>query len=195
MTRLIVKRKSPAKSTATSYRAPRRQQWVDPWPEVEGTEIEKRVYAELVRRGIPFFFQKNERFEPPDLGAVRWHRADFVIPDARIIINPLGTYWHSSEGQIDEDSTVYAFATLSGWKYLLWWDFQIMADLSALFDKEPGLRGRSSGPLRTPPPNLSGKHDSAGIKTINRNRKGRIRKGGKTPHWSNYPRISKKIKV
>lgn len=175
------------------------RKFTDPFPEVDGTDIEKMIYAELMRRGIPFEFQKYVNFNLPLLETNRWHRADFVVADSKIIINPLGYYWHVQPSQIDKDATVIALAQLSGWTYLSWWDFEIKADLQKLFDAVPALRNRGAA-LTKPPPNLAGKDDSRGIRTVNRRRYGRYQKrtvllkGVKQP-GGRKPRKPRKIKA
>lgn len=131
---------------ANKYRVTRSFVWQDPFPEVPGTVPEKIVYAGLMRRGIPFIFQSDLHIVLPDydLEGNDWYKPDFVLPAEKIIIEVQGAYWHTKADQIDKDSYKYALYQLMGYKVLLWWDYDIEANIDNLFSAEPLLFWRRS---------------------------------------------------
>lgn len=150
--------------------------WTDPYPEVPGTLPEKMVYAALMHKNIPFQFQQPIHFDIP-LVSDLWHRADFILPYEKLIIDVNGFYFHSKPAQIDKDSTVAAFAELSGWRVTFWWDFDIYADLDLLFLKEnlgiahlqPGFGSPGRADKRT-------QSDATGVRTLNKRKSHHFRK-------------------
>jgi len=159
---------------APKHRLSAYKQWIDPYPGIPGTKPEKIVYAEMMNRGIPFQFQEYIHFNLPLLDTSEWFRADFSVPVAKVILNVHGTYWHTQPAQVDKDALTQAFAELSGWRVVTWWDFEIEADVVKLFDADPYLR---NWPKLPPVPHRAAWHDdSAGIRTINASRAGRIKK-------------------
>jgi very-short-patch-repair endonuclease len=110
-------------------------QWVDPYWWIMGSEPEKMVLAELVRRGIYFQHvpQKNSigKFVDPT-----WE-ADFMFPQFKIWLEINGLYFHTLKGQIESDALRYARIEASGWRLLVWWDYDIEARLQDLFNAVP----------------------------------------------------------
>jgi very-short-patch-repair endonuclease len=113
--------------------------WQDPIPNVLGTVPEKKVYAELIRRQIPFMFQTYLQINLPAFNFNDWYRPDFILPHHKIIIEVQGAYWHSKPEQVEKDAFKYALYQYSGYKVLTWWDFEIDSNLFMLFAKEPSL--------------------------------------------------------
>jgi G:T-mismatch repair DNA endonuclease (very short patch repair protein) len=113
-------------------------EWVDPFPGILGTKVEKKVMAELVYRQIPFYFQHNVEKLPLMSGVQNW-RVDFYIPEGKIIIEVNGYYWHSKEDAIAKDSFRYAMLTNAGYRVVAWWDYEIDTKLWDLFAADPVL--------------------------------------------------------
>ena len=112
--------------------------WVDPFPGIQGSSIEKMAMAEFVRRGIYFEHtpQKNPVRWPPGLGDPTWE-PDFLLPQYRIWIEIQGSYFHSMPGQIATDALRFAAIKLAGWTPIAWWEFDIRQRLQELFDAVP----------------------------------------------------------
>ena len=150
--------------------------FVDPFPLGFGTLPEKMVYAELSRRGIPFYYLNDFRFQIPEIDFDKWYQADFVIPDIKLIIEIQGAYWHSMEKTIDEDAYKFAIYQTTGWRALAWWDYEILNDLSALFFADPQLLSLSRSSLITgqsselTPQRRTKTDTSKGIRTVNERR-------------------------
>jgi very-short-patch-repair endonuclease len=107
--------------------------WVDPFPWLVGSSIEKMVMAELTRRGVFFIF----RSQTNDLGGFvdpTWE-ADFLLPHHKIWIEVQGSYWHSLPGQLEQDSLRYAAIEMAGWKPVFLWEFDIQNRLHSLLDE------------------------------------------------------------
>lgn len=118
--------------------------WIDPFPLDFGTLPEKMVYAELSRRGIPFLYLNDLRFQIPEIDFDQWYQADFVIPSLKIIIEVQGAYWHSKPATIDADAYKFAIYQTTGWKPLAWWDYDILERLQDLFAETPELVAASN---------------------------------------------------
>jgi len=109
--------------------------WVDPYWFVMGSEPEKMVLAELVRRGI--YFQHIPQGN--NLGGAvdpTWE-ADFLFPQFKIWLEVNGVYFHTKTGQIESDALRYAKIEAQGWKLIVWWDYDIIARLPELMDAVP----------------------------------------------------------
>lgn len=115
-----------------SYTVRRTGAWVDPFPSVPGTQIEKMVYAALMFRGIQFQFQEWLQVDIAGLASNSWYRPDFMIPSIKTIIQVQGTYWHSQPDRIQQDSFEAALFELAGWTVLFWWDYEIFDHLDNL---------------------------------------------------------------
>jgi hypothetical protein len=154
----------------------RKNQWVDPFPEVHGTLPEKMVYAELTRRNIPFLFLNDINFSIPDLEFQKTYQADFVLPDLKIILEVQGAFWHSKAPTIEADAFKFAVYQATGWKPIAWWDYDILSRLQELFFETPELLAASSfgfryGKSAELPVQARSKVDtSKGIRTLNQKR-------------------------
>lgn len=149
--------------------------WVDMFPEIHGTVPEKMVYAELTRRGIPFLFLNDIRFQIPEIDFDKWYQADFVMPDLKLIIEVQGAYWHSMPKTIDEDAYKFAIYQTTGWRALAWWDYDILERLQDLFLAEPLLTGATNTSQRFKSTELPVQRrtkidTSKGIRTLNSRR-------------------------
>lgn len=151
----------------------RKQQWVDPFPSVQGTLPEKMVYAELSRRGIAFAFQNEVPFVIPEIDFSKDYRPDIIIPALKIIIEVQGSFWHSKPEAIDADAYKFAVYEMTGWRVLVWWDYDIMSRLLELFAEEPAFYYRTQAEGYNAEFEYTKKinrDDSKGIVTMNRNR-------------------------
>lgn len=164
---------------ATSNRVRGLKKWVDPFPLGFGTLPEKMVYAELSRRGIPFLYLNDIRFQIPEIDFDKSYQADFVIPSLKIIIEVQGAYWHSKPATIESDAYKFAIYQVSGWTPLAWWDYDILERLPELFSAQPALVAASrytAGNIKTELPVQSRKKTdtSKGIRTLNTKRAQRL---------------------
>ena len=161
--------------TADRNQQLRSDHWVDLFPEIHGTQPEKMVYAELTRRGIPFLFLNDIRFQIPEIDFDKWYQADFVMPDLKLIIEVQGAYWHSMTKTIEEDAYKFAIYQTTGWKALAWWDYDILDHLQELFLAEPLLLAASNTSPRfksmeLPVQRRTKIDTSKGIRTLNAKR-------------------------
>ncbi len=174
--RIINQRKHPLspdviRERAAKYRVTRQFVWIDPFPEVLGTRPEKMVYAEFVKRGIPFEFQQFFHAQLPDLDYDKFLRPDIVVPDAKIIIAVQGNYFHSLPKTVDTDAFQFAIYQMLGWTVLAWWETDIETRLQDLISAEPALLALQH--TATQPPQdkkFKAIDDLRGIRTKNRNR-------------------------
>lgn len=147
-----------------------RGDWVDPYPTVMGTRPEKIVYAQLMLRGINFYFQSMLLVNLPELQISKEYRPDFILPDQKIVIEVQGVYFHSKPETIESDAYKQALYNMMGYKVLAWWDFDIEANVVELFVKEPllaNLLGKG-GRVRTAADKSI--DDLKGLRTTNRRR-------------------------
>lgn len=113
--------------------------WVDPFPTVMGTRPEKMVYAQLMFRGIRFYYQSMLLVNLPLLKISKEYRPDFILPDQKIVIEVQGVYFHSMAGSIEADAYKQALYNMMGYKVLAWWDYEIENNIIDLFVREPLL--------------------------------------------------------
>jgi hypothetical protein len=109
--------------------------WVDPYWFIMGSEPEKMVMTELIRRGIYFEHVPQAN----NLGGFvdpTWE-ADFLFRQYKYWMEINGVYFHTKPGQIEADALRYAKIEAAGWKVLVWWDYDIIARLPALMDSVP----------------------------------------------------------
>lgn len=110
-----------------------KQEWIDPFPWIVGSSIEKMVMAELVRRGVYFIYRSQTNtiggFVDP-----KWE-ADFLLPQHKIWIEVQGSYFHSLPGAIEADSLRYAALEMAGWKPVFLWEFDIRSRLHEIMDQ------------------------------------------------------------
>lgn len=74
----------------------KKPQWIDPYPQIPGTEPEKRIFAALIQKGIYFRYHGGS---PKEANAITVgepdHDIDFLLPEYRVIIDPYSPYFHS----------------------------------------------------------------------------------------------------
>lgn len=143
MPRYVDKVRRPQTAAERRERANRRpfynRDWVDPFPTVMGTRPEKIVYAQLMMRGINFYFQSMLLVNLPLLRISKEYRPDFILPDLKIVIEVQGVYFHSKPESIESDAYKQALYNMMGYKVLAWWDYEIEENVVDLFVKEPKL--------------------------------------------------------
>lgn len=99
--------------------------WIDPYPNIPGTEPEKRVFALLIQMGIYFIYQGQvPEFEQ----GAKWYRLaptnykpDFVLPEYRLIIDPFSPFHHSLQEAVERDVVKVAAYTMAGYAYYHPW--------------------------------------------------------------------------
>lgn len=110
-------------------------QWIDQFPGIQGSSIEKMVMAELVRRGIWFIHtpQKNTLggFVDPT-----WE-PDFEFPQYKIWMEIQGAYFHTLPGAVERDSLRFAIIEAAGWKPIYLWEDDIRTRLSDILNAIP----------------------------------------------------------
>lgn len=151
------------------------KRWVDPFPNVMGTRPEKMVYAALVERRIPFWFQNEVQFKIPELKIVKDYRPDIVLYTLKIIIEVQGSYWHSKDQAIKDDAYKFAIYETTGWKVLVWWDYEIEENIHKLFAADPvlskyGFQYDSTASTERNNGRKIIRDDTKGVRTMNYNR-------------------------
>lgn len=141
--------------------------WFDPFPEILGTSIEKRVFARLTLMQIPFEFQSTLMIDIPEIALLKEYRPDFILPDAKIVIEIQGSYWHSSPAAIEADSYKYALYTAMGYRVLTWWDYEILSNLDALFARDLNVWTYRRGGRIIDPARQKVVDDLKGLRTMN----------------------------
>jgi hypothetical protein len=95
--------------------------------------IEKKVMAELVRRGIYFEHTTQTNTVGGDVPA-SWE-ADFSFPQYKIWLEINGEHWHTLPGVPESDAARYAAIEAAGWRVLVWWENDVNTRLQWLFDQ------------------------------------------------------------
>jgi hypothetical protein len=101
--------------------------WIDPFPQIPGTEPEKRIFEALYRRRIYFIFQGNlpefDKHEKLVGLAVPGFKPDFVLPEYRLIIDPFGVFHHSLPDAVKRDAFKSVWYRALGYEFIHpWWD-------------------------------------------------------------------------
>jgi len=109
--------------------------WIDPFPWIQGSSIEKMVMAELVRRGI-YFEHTPQRNSLGGLVDPTWE-PDFLFPQYHIWMEIQGSYFHTLPGAVERDSLRFAIIEASGWKPVWLWEFDIRTRLMEILDAIP----------------------------------------------------------
>ena len=110
-------------------------QFVDPYFWIQGSEIEKMVMVELVRRGI--YFEHTPQRNSVGHGVPSDWEADFLLPQYRIWIEIQGAYFHTLDGQVQADALRFATIEAAGWRPIFWWEWDIRTRLVELMDAVP----------------------------------------------------------
>jgi len=174
MPRFVDRTRNPLAQKERVRRAGRQRvfnrEWIDPYPTIMGTRPEKMVYAQLMYRGINFYFQSMVLVNLPLLQISKEYRPDFVLPDQKIIIEVQGVYFHSKPESIESDAYKQALYNLMGYTVLAWWDYEIEANIIDLFIKEPLLAQVTGRGGRIVTANDKSIDDLKGLRTTNRRR-------------------------
>lgn len=103
--------------------------WIDPFPFIPGTEAEKRVFAELVRRGIYFRFQADipqEEFEGSGIIQPVGYHPDFIIPEYKVIIDPFSDFHHTLAEAKARDRVKKVVFDAAGYASYFWWHTDVI---------------------------------------------------------------------
>lgn len=114
------------------------KEFIDPFPEIAGSTIEKMVYADLVRREIPFYFQ----YLLGDIPFTPWveHRVpDFYIPGTKTILRVQGEYFHTTDAQITKDAWERVYFEAMGFTVHDLWEWDIERGVDQLLDTIPEI--------------------------------------------------------
>lgn len=111
--------------------------WIDPYPWIQGSSIEKMVMAELVRRGI-YFEHTPQRNSLGGYVDPTWE-PDFLLPQYHIWIEIQGAYFHTLPGAVERDSLRFAIIEAAGWKPIYWWEDDIRTRLFDIMNAVPEL--------------------------------------------------------
>lgn len=99
--------------------------WIDPYPEIPGTEPEKRVFAALRLMNIYFIYQGQvpefEKGNPFWTLAPPNYKPDFVLPEYRLIIDPFSPFHHSKKEAVERDVRKVAAYSVAGYAYYHPW--------------------------------------------------------------------------
>ena len=118
-------------------------QFYDPYFFIQGSEPEKMVMKELVRRGI--YFEHTPQTNDIQWGWLKkvassdpttWE-GDFLFPQWKIWLEVQGTYFHTLPGKAYKEGLRFAIIEEAGWRPIYWWDYDIIARLPELMDSVP----------------------------------------------------------
>jgi hypothetical protein len=113
--------------------------FVDYYPDLLATKPEKHLFRALVERRINFYQAPYWGDFPFTVDKKEKARPDFLLPDYKIIIEVLSTYWHSRWGVPNRDAVRHAMYTASGFQVYYFSDDEIMRDINACLDSIPEL--------------------------------------------------------
>ena len=118
--------------------------WKDPFWWIQGSVPEKMVMAELVRRGI--YFEHTPQSNPIKWPAAvrdaalsdpsKWE-ADFFFPQYKIWLEVNGFYFHTLPGAPEADALRATLIEAAGWRYIVFWDYDILSRLNDIMDAVP----------------------------------------------------------
>ena len=100
-------------------------QWIDPFPQIPGTEPEKRVFASLYAMGIYFIYQGQvpefEKGNPMFFLRPPNYKPDFALPEYRLIIDPFSPFHHALPEAEQRDVQKVAAYSVAGYAYYHPW--------------------------------------------------------------------------
>ncbi len=102
---------------------------------IQGSEIEKMVMVEFVRRGV--YFEHTPQRNTVGGGVPADWEADFLLPQHRIWLEIQGAYFHTLPDQLRHDALRFAMIEAAGWKPMFWWEWDIRSRLTELMDAVP----------------------------------------------------------
>ena len=114
-------------------------EFVDYWSDVPSTRPEKLVFADLIRRGVNFYFSWFMGDFPYSHSKFERYRPDFILPDYKIVIEVAGIYWHTRPGMWEYDYTKVAFMAAAGYRVFIFTDREIEEDVVFALDSIPEL--------------------------------------------------------
>lgn len=109
--------------------------WIDPFPWIQGSSIEKMVMAELVRRGI-YFEHTPQKNTLGGLVDPSWE-PDFLFPQYKIWMEIQGAYFHTLPGAVERDALRFVFIEAAGWRPIFWWEDDIRTRLVEIMNAVP----------------------------------------------------------
>lgn len=91
--------------------------WIDPFPQIPGTEPEKRIFEALVKSRIYFRFHAGSPKEVARIAPFEAdHDIDFLLPEYRVIIDPFSPFHHSLPDSVRRDARKLALFTAAGYE-------------------------------------------------------------------------------
>jgi len=116
-----------------------KREWIDPFPEIDGSKPEKMVYAALASRMIPFYFKKDIG-DIPETPEIETARPDFLFPDIMLAIVVISPFFLGNFGSyIDKLSFTNAVLQYKGYRVLFWTANDIEKDVAKLIKNDAGL--------------------------------------------------------
>lgn len=109
--------------------------WVDPFPNIQGSSIEKMVMAELVRRSI--YFEHTPQRNSVGGGVDPTWEPDFLFPQFHIWMEIQGAYFHTLPGAVERDALRFATIEAAGWRPIYWWEDDIRTRLQDIMNAVP----------------------------------------------------------
>ena len=109
--------------------------WIDPFPWIQGSSIEKMVMAELVRRQI--YFVHTPQTNSLGHGVDPSWEPDFLFPQYHIWMEIQGAYFHTLPGAVERDALRFAIIEAAGWKPIFFWEDDIRTRLQDIMDEIP----------------------------------------------------------
>lgn len=106
-------------------------EFLDNFPDVIGTMPEKLVFNWLAARHINFYFTPYFGDIPFTQDVHERYRPDFILPDYNIILEVIGTYWHSRLGSYEHDYTRAGLLEASGWHLITIFDLDVVQDVES----------------------------------------------------------------
>ena len=113
------------------------REFYNPYPWMPSTDA--RVYLELTRRQIPFSYRYFNFVDPYIQQLLPGWAPEFTLRDFKIVILVKGTFFGNIPGVLIKDVLAQVILEQAGWKVLTWWEYDIVTNIDALFQKEPAL--------------------------------------------------------
>lgn len=110
-------------------------QFIDPYFFIQGSEIEKMVLVEFVRRGI--YVEHTPQTNNVGGDVPRSWEADFLLPQYKIWLEVQGAYFHTLPNAIRSDAMRFAIIEAAGWRPIFWWEWDIRGRLNELMNAVP----------------------------------------------------------
>lgn len=169
---MALKRRIKRRDSTTDATRLFQHEFIDPTPWIPKTGPEALVFAELVSRHIFFNFQiLLSEAVPASRGLAQLnqkpYRADFLLPQQKVVIDPWDDYHHSDPIQAHDDAEKLAVYQAFGFHTYYFWASDLDRHGAAwALDQIPELPARGKGGYKV----FHAQDDSAGIVTANRAR-------------------------